>query len=251
MAIVDNTTLKGYFETGDVPTQTQFENLIDTLAQFQNGYILDSDTWTYASATSFTIAGKDVTSRFPVGTKLKLTNASTTKYFYVISTSFSTDTTVNITGGSDFSLASGAITGNYYGYGSPLPGFPDWFNVSIVWQSDGTQPVLNNGTLVGRIKISGNKVHLKIKLTIGSSTTIGSGTYSFVSPIDAKYILWESSTWIAFDVSAGYSIYTGKTFINNLNKVYMLTDAGSYFTNISPFILASEDILALDIDYEM
>lgn len=31
MAIIDIATLKGYFETLDVPTQTQFENLIDTL----------------------------------------------------------------------------------------------------------------------------------------------------------------------------------------------------------------------------
>lgn len=31
MAIVDITTLKAYFETSDTPTQTQFENLIDTL----------------------------------------------------------------------------------------------------------------------------------------------------------------------------------------------------------------------------
>lgn len=31
MAVVSIATLKGYFETGDFPTQTQFENLIDTL----------------------------------------------------------------------------------------------------------------------------------------------------------------------------------------------------------------------------
>lgn len=34
MSVVSLTTLKSYFETGDKPTQPEFENLIDTLGQF-------------------------------------------------------------------------------------------------------------------------------------------------------------------------------------------------------------------------
>lgn len=34
MAIVDRATLKSYFETGDIPTQSQFVNLIDSLLSF-------------------------------------------------------------------------------------------------------------------------------------------------------------------------------------------------------------------------
>ncbi len=38
MSVVSIDTLKGYFETGDKPTQQQFENLIDTLAA--NGLVI-------------------------------------------------------------------------------------------------------------------------------------------------------------------------------------------------------------------
>lgn len=34
MSVVSLTALKSYFETGDKPTQAEFENLIDTLGQF-------------------------------------------------------------------------------------------------------------------------------------------------------------------------------------------------------------------------
>lgn len=100
-----------------------------TAAKLANvdGWTLASDTWTYASATTFTIAGVDRTSSFPVGTKIKLTQ-TTTKYFYVVATSFSTDTTVTITGGSSYTLANAAITSPYYSYASTPQAFPHWFN---------------------------------------------------------------------------------------------------------------------------
>lgn len=155
-----------------------FPSLMTTLYQLQTGWILDSDTWTYASAKSFTIAGKDVTSRFPVGTKLKLTNAATTKYFYVVSTSFSTNTTVNITGGSDYSLANSAITGNYYGYGSSLPGFPGFFNfVSTITAASGTFTTVSGA---GTFSIDGRIVKISLSISI---TTNGTAAGSIIASI--------------------------------------------------------------------
>lgn len=92
-----------------------------------DGWIYDTDTWTYVSATSFKIAGKNVSYRFPNGTKIKLVQSGTTKYFYVTAATFSTDTTVTITGGSDYSLASGTISGQAYSYAVAPQGFPQWF----------------------------------------------------------------------------------------------------------------------------
>lgn len=40
MAIVDKATLKTYFETGDVPTEAQFINLIDTLVAFASAGVI-------------------------------------------------------------------------------------------------------------------------------------------------------------------------------------------------------------------
>ena len=63
-----------------------------------------SFTVAYASATSFTVAGVDVTSIYHANRRVKITGSSTgTVYGTISSSSFSTDTTVNVT------LDSGAI----------------------------------------------------------------------------------------------------------------------------------------------
>lgn len=84
-------------------------------------------TWTYASASTFTVAGVDVTSSFPKGAKIRLTN-STLKYFYVVDSSFSTDTTITVSGGTDYTLANTTISDPYISYADSPIGFPQWFN---------------------------------------------------------------------------------------------------------------------------
>ncbi len=98
-----------------------------------DGWIDDTaETWTYASGSgggtaTFTIAGVDLTTKYTVGTRIKLTQ-TTVKYFVVIAVSFSTNTTVTITAGSDFTLANAAISLNYHSYVENPQGYPGMFN---------------------------------------------------------------------------------------------------------------------------
>lgn len=93
-----------------------------------DGYVTSPDTFVYVSATSFKIAGKDVTAQFPIGTRIKLTQTDK-KFFYVVGAAMvSTDTVVTITGGSDFSLANTTITLPCYAYVAAPQGFPNAFN---------------------------------------------------------------------------------------------------------------------------
>ena len=72
-------------------------------------------TAAYASATSFTIAGVDVTSIYHAGRRIKLTASTPGTIFGTIaSSSFSTNTTINVTWDSG-SLANEAITHVYIG----------------------------------------------------------------------------------------------------------------------------------------
>jgi len=72
-------------------------------------------TAAYASATSFTIAGADVTSVYHAGRRIKLTASTPGTIFGTISSSsFSTNTTVNVTWDSG-NLSSEAITDVYVG----------------------------------------------------------------------------------------------------------------------------------------
>ena len=94
-----------------------------------DGWTDDSaETWTYVSATSFKVSGVDLTAKYSPGTRIKLTQSSTVKYFVVSSSSFSTDTTVNITGGSDYTLANSTISANNHSYQANPQGYPGTFN---------------------------------------------------------------------------------------------------------------------------
>jgi hypothetical protein len=74
-----------------------------------------SYTAAYASATSFTIAGVDVTSIYHAGRRIKLTATTPgTIYGTIASSSFSTNTTINVTWDSG-SLANEAISNVYIG----------------------------------------------------------------------------------------------------------------------------------------
>jgi len=54
MAQQTRTTLKGYFETGDVPTQAQFENLIDSTPNITDDGIIPEEKWYTLDNITFT-----------------------------------------------------------------------------------------------------------------------------------------------------------------------------------------------------
>lgn len=60
-----------------------------------------------------------------------------------------------------------------------------WTSYTPVWSSSGTAPSLGNGTLVGYYAKIGRDVTAKIFLSTGSTTTYGTGFYSFTLPLAA------------------------------------------------------------------
>jgi len=71
-------------------------------------------TAAYVSGTAFTINGVDVTAIYHAGRRIKITDTAATLYGTIASTSFSTNTTVNVTWDSG-SLTSGALNNVYIG----------------------------------------------------------------------------------------------------------------------------------------
>jgi hypothetical protein len=91
----------------------------------QGGWIYDDIyTWTYASSTSFTVAGVDVTSQFPTGTKIALYQSGSIKYFVVVSSAFSTNTTITVNGLGTYTLTNVPIDRAAYSYMLTPQGFP-------------------------------------------------------------------------------------------------------------------------------
>lgn len=102
-----------------------------------DGWIPVTEVWTRTSNTAYTITG-DFTSVLSVGDKLKVTD-TTTKYFNITAISYSApDTTVTITGGSDYVLAA-TPTVRYYSKSLSPVGFPSSFAYgSVFYKADHT-----------------------------------------------------------------------------------------------------------------
>lgn len=96
-------------------------------ASLQSGWIDPQETWTYASATTITVPS-GAAARYRKGDKIQI-KQTTVKYFYIIGVA---DTTLTVTGGSDYSVANAAITDNYFSHVSTPTGFPTYFNFTLV-----------------------------------------------------------------------------------------------------------------------
>lgn len=117
------TNSSNVLEIGDSNLSGYLFNTYDTLG----GWIPYSGTWTYASSTTFTISG-DKTGVFTKGDKIRLKQGGGYKYFYIVGVSYSSpNTTITVSGGSDYSLANSSITDTYYSHGNAV-GFPNVFN---------------------------------------------------------------------------------------------------------------------------
>jgi hypothetical protein len=146
------------------------ENLITN-----EGWIDADETWTYASGTSFTIAG-DYTTRYTQGVKLSVNNDSL-KYFYVISSSGLADvTTVNITGGTAYVLADTSMLSTVYSRDACPYGFPNTFS----YQPTGAG-LSGTSSITGKFSLHGNECRLYVAL----AGTSNNGTFAFANPINS------------------------------------------------------------------
>jgi hypothetical protein len=242
-SVLDTDLLAVLIDPGGAPETKKITlaNLLGTVPQ--TGWTADAATWTYVSPTTFTITG-NVTVRFPAGTKLKLTNG-TVKYFYVVSATYGApNTTITVTGGSDYVLAAGAISATYYSYADTPQGFPNYFAYTPVWSSSGTAPVLNNGTLAGIFSIAGKTMSILINQAMGSTTTYGTGTYKWSLPFAPGTILMGS----AMCLDAGTAFHTGAVYGADASNVIVASEnAANIWSQTIPHTWAATDYLKISM----
>ncbi len=94
--IIDSAAGNAHKETLWSTIKSQLKTYLDTLYPPADGWMPDASTWTYASASTFTVSGNQ-TARFQKGTKLKFTQ-TTVKYAVVASSSYSSPNTSHSTG---------------------------------------------------------------------------------------------------------------------------------------------------------
>jgi len=156
-------------------------------------WIPANETWTYASASTFTITG-DKTDKYAVGDKIKLDQTTDgTKYYYITAVSYSSpNTTVTITGGSDYDFDNETVSSNYYSKSSSPVDFPQWFNYTPTYAGFSSDP-----TAISRFSIAGTKVTLCIRMH--SAGTSNANTFTVTAPVTSKTIT--NMTWAIVPVS--------------------------------------------------
>ena len=127
-----------------------------------------------------------------------------------------------------------------------------WQSYTPAWTSSGTAPSLGNGTLTGAYFQAGKLVHVRTVLTMGSTTTFGTGTYRLSLPVGAKgdslidalcndvsaSLRWAGSAWIILQTAGGDNM-----------RIIVAAGVGGV-TEAAPFTWANGDRLVLAGSYE-
>lgn len=192
------------------------------------GWVPAGETWAYNSATSFIAQNTDATGKYYPGYKINFTQ-TTKKYFYVTSTTYSApNTVVNVTGGSDYSVANAAITAPFYSAEANPAGFPHWFNYSTTYAGFSANPTsINRFCVVGRI--------VTVVIAATGSGTSNATNYTLTAPITSANItnhVWGGVCWLGADNSAYLTTPATYQITSNSNTInlYKTSVPGSTWT---------------------
>ena len=122
------------------------------------------------------------------------------------------------------------------------------------WTSTGTQPALGNGTLVGEWVRVQNLVMVTYNLTMGSTTTFGTGNYLFSLPTAASDDIdpyQMQGFGVVTDVSllTNYNMYALYNFGSPNNHLLYAPSANTFISNTVPFTWASGDVARWKLVY--
>lgn len=170
-----------------------------------DGWLQSSETWTYASVTSFTVDG-DKTGKYSKGDKIKLTQ-TTVKYFYIINVTYSSpNTTITIYAGSDYSLANASITSPYYSKQTTPVGFPARFSFSPT--ITGFSSTLDNNC---SFSLNGRMIFINYEINGTSNATSFFATLPTIT-LDTTL---DSRCAIASAFDNGNHVTSGNPIVNN------------------------------------
>ena len=197
---------------------------VETALYSGDGWMEFSPTLTYNSFSGiigiFKIVG-DVTSIFRRKRPIKLVQSGNTKYFYVVSSSYAApDTTVTITGGSDYTLANEAISGVKVGISDNPAGFP-WSGGHIALK-----------TPLGSTSWDGDTFSTTAKTLIDLSSVFGAPDN--ITEAQVRFLAWDSGSGASTDCWIGAS---PNNIANNISLACWLAgNPNSIRTDVSSFV---------------
>lgn len=129
------------------------------------GWVLVSDTWTYASASTITVP-TDATTTYSVGDKIRFKQGAGYKYGIICTVAA---TLLTIIVNTDYTVANAAITDVYYSKVSNPFGFP----ASFVYTPAFTNVTVGNATLSGSYSaVGGRIIKQRAQMICGTTTNV-------------------------------------------------------------------------------
>jgi len=129
-----------------------------------------------------------------------------------------------------------------------------FYSPTVSWLADTTNPSLGNGTLTCRVTRRGRKLKVDIALTMGSTTTFGTGPWYFELP--APFSTWVATASVTgalriFD--SGTAWLLGSCAVSGgARRIYMFpTNGAAGVQSTIPITWASSDSLTLSVEYEI
>ncbi|MEV7908381.1 hypothetical protein, partial [Streptomyces anulatus] len=131
--------------------------------------------------------------------------------------------------------------------------YASWTSFTPTWTGSTTNPVIGNGTLAGAFLQVGKTIHFRIAMVAGSTTTFGSGTWSFNLPVAAAAV--QSAAAFADDFSAS-ARYPGAAWLTSgvtaagVFRVLFGAGGNTGASSTVPFTWAQSDRLHINGTYE-
>lgn len=121
------------------------------------------------------------------------------------------------------------------------------------WTAATTNPTIGNGSVVGEYERDGNYVVARVTANFGSTTTFGTGTYSFSLPI-TPYAHARDIIGPAFAFKSGTSFFEGVAYIVSGSSTVLLLLGAAPANNVGPTVpvtWASGDRIEFEIRYRI
>lgn len=121
-----------------------------------------------------------------------------------------------------------------------------------VWTSTGTQPAIGDGTQAAHYKVRGREVIARARITAGSTSTYGTGTYTWALPFTAATFTGGSFAGVGrvFDSSVT-TTYVGYVNIGSAGTVMNMTThaATGAVSGTVPVTMATSDQITINAEY--
>lgn len=121
------------------------------------------------------------------------------------------------------------------------------------WSSGGVAPSIGNGTISGKYKQVGKKVHCHVEVTFGSTTTFGTGSYTFSLPVTANATLAAHVGSAYFRDASGTATghYNGISALSGTTGLTGFESSGhTQLQATVPVTWVNGDFFRFDIEYE-